>query len=95
MESITEKLKELNQKVALAVHQLKLLKEENELLVQENILLKENLSVQNEELKSFKNRDKITKIVSGVMGSEEKSAQLKHKLNEYIKEIDKCIAQLS
>lgn len=95
MDSITDKLYQLSQKVAHVVDQLDLLKEENELLVQENNLLKESLSSKNEELKNFKNRDKITKIVSGVMGSEEKSAQLKHKLNEYIKEIDKCIAQLS
>jgi 23S rRNA C2498 (ribose-2'-O)-methylase RlmM len=61
----------------------------------ENEQLKNQLFVQNEELKNFKNRDKITRIVEGVASSNENSARLKQKINEYIKEIDKCIAYLS
>ena len=64
-------------------------------LKNENLLLKKQMESQNEELKSFKNREKISKIVEGVTGSNEKGAQLKQKINEYIKEIDKCIAYLS
>ena len=64
-------------------------------LQKENLLLKNQAGSQNEELKSFKNREKISKIVEGVTGSDEKGAQLKQKINEYIKEIDKCIAYLS
>lgn len=94
METLENKLIDLNKKVASLIQKLNTTIEENELLASENSLLKESLEDRNEELKSFKNRDKITKIVSGVMGSEEKSAQLKQKINEYIKEIDKCIAHL-
>ena len=61
----------------------------------ENEQLKKTIQAQNDELKSFKNKDKIIKIVEGVTGGDEKSAVLKHKINEYIKEIDKCIAYLS
>ena len=61
----------------------------------ENEQLKNQLNIQNEALKNFKNRDKITKIVEGVASSNENSARLKHKINEYIREIDKCIAYLS
>lgn len=94
MEALENKLIELNRKVTFLVKKLNDTVEENELLNTENSLLKESLEDKNEQLKSFKNRDKITKIVSGVVGSEEKSAQLKQKINEYIKEIDKCIAHL-
>ena len=94
MESPEEKLNELSRKVALLINKLGQTMKENEALQKENIIFKETIKAQNEELKSFKNREKITKIVSGVMGSEEKSGQLKQKINEYIKEIDKCIAHL-
>lgn len=94
MDALENKLIELNRKVAFLIKKLNDTIEENELLNTENSLLKESLDDKNEQLKSFKNRDKITKIVSGVVGHEEKSAQLKQKINEYIKEIDKCIAHL-
>ncbi|MFT6053850.1 MAG: hypothetical protein ACJASP_000734, partial [Roseivirga sp.] len=44
---------------------------------------------------NFKNQDKITKIVNNTTVEREESTELKHQLNEYIREIDKCIAHLS
>ena len=85
----------IKSKIELLVDKLELSSFEIDELKNENLLLKKQMESQNEELKSFKNREKISKIVEGVTGSNEKGAQLKQKINEYIKEIDKCIAYLS
>lgn len=47
------------------------------------------------QLADFQNQYKIAKIVSSSTVEKEESAELKHKLNEYIKEIDRCISHLS
>ena len=57
--------------------------------------LKEVIGNQNEELKNFQNQLKISRIVSSMAESTRNSSELKLKINEYIKEIDKCIAHLS
>ena len=70
-------------------------KEENSALKMRNQELKEEVNHLNTRLSDFQNQDKITKIVSNTTVEKEESTELKHKLNEYIKEIDKCIAHLS
>jgi hypothetical protein len=63
--------------------------------IQENNTLREELERQNQDLKNFQNQDKISKIVSSMAEDTQKNTELKLKINEYIKEIDKCIAHLS
>ena len=62
MQSPEEKLNELSRKTALLISKLRQTMEENESLQKENAIFKETIKAQNEELKSFKNREKITKI---------------------------------
>jgi hypothetical protein len=86
---------QIEEKISLLVKKLELTQNELVLVLKEHEQLKNQLIIQNEEIKNFKNREKISKIVGGVTGNEEKGAQLKYKINEYIREIDKCIASLS
>lgn len=46
------------------------------------------------EIKNFQNRDNISKIVNTIAAESANSTELKLKINEYIREIDKCIAYL-
>lgn len=66
----------------------------DELLAKNNLLNKEILDLKG-QVANFQNQDKITKIVTNTTVEKEESTELKHKLNEYIREIDKCIAHLS
>ncbi len=94
-ESITN-IKDKVARIALCYeeeHQKNLvLQDENEKLRNENISLKEALN-------SFQNKEKLSKIVNSVVSEEETSkekvVELKRLINEYIKEIDKCIETLS
>lgn len=46
------------------------------------------------EIKNFQNRDNIAKIVNTIAADAADATELKLKINEYIREIDKCIAYL-
>jgi hypothetical protein len=61
----------------------------------ENEALKNIIREQNEEIKNFQNQEKITKIVSSIAEGTQNNTELKLKINEYIKEIDRCIVYLS
>lgn len=92
---LAEKLKGLRKQSMALVDAHQQLKREKENLIVQNASLKEDLAALGNQLTDFKNQDKITKIVSNTTVEKEESAELKHKLNEYIKEIDRCIAHLS
>lgn len=66
----------------------------DELMAKNSLLNKEILDLKG-QVANFQNQDKITKIVTNTTVEKEESTELKHKLNEYIREIDKCIAHLS
>lgn len=63
-------------------------------LQRENEELRQKLSTQQDELTSFQNKYKIAKIVDSMATGGDDSRELKEVLNNYIKEIDTCIAQL-
>ena len=69
--------------------------EESDFLKEENLRLREELKVLKSQLSDFQNQDKIAKLVSNTTVGQEESTELKQKLNEYIKEIDRCIEHLS
>jgi chromosome segregation ATPase len=57
-------------------------------------LLETQLEEKNQQIKNFQNQENIVKIVDTIAGNPANSTELKLKLNEYIREIDKCIAYL-
>ena len=61
----------------------------------ENQELKSNLRGRDEQLVNFRNQIKITKIVDNINPEDGSVSELKKKVDEYIREIDKCIAHLS
>ncbi|MBD1396685.1 hypothetical protein H9Q13_05860 [Pontibacter sp. JH31] len=62
---------------------------------QEEIKFMESLLEEKEQqIKNFQNQENIVKIVDTIAGNTANSTELKLKLNEYIREIDKCIAYL-
>lgn len=61
---------------------------------EENSQLQEKIKRKDEELNNFQNKFKISKIV-GHVAVNGNTAELKSKINEYIKEIDRCITHLS
>lgn len=61
-------------------------------LQSENLRLKNQIILKEEEVRNFHNQEKISKIVTSIADDTYRKTELKLKINEYIKEIDKCIA---
>jgi regulator of replication initiation timing len=94
-EEILSKLKQVESKLQQLIKEHSSLKKELKASIEENLTLKDSILRQNQDLKNFQNQDKISKIVSSMAEDTQKNTELKLKINEYIKEIDKCIAHLS
>ena len=93
-QSLRQELTSLERKVKLLLNEHILLKEELERVKAENLKLRTDMSSKNEKLDDFQNKIKISKIVGSMVADGEDTSDLKDIINDYIKEIDKCIAHL-
>ncbi len=94
-ETLKTNLNGLERKLQMLVGEHKSLKEQVQLLKQENQELKSGLRSRDEQLLNFKNQIKISKIVDNLNPEDGSSSELKKKVEEYIREVDRCIAYLS
>ena len=85
----------LERKILVLINEHKNLKEEVRGLKSENHNLKGAIKARDEQIASFHNQLKITKIVDNLNPEDGSVLELKRKVDEYIREIDKCIAHLS
>ena len=85
----------LERKLVVLLNEHKSLKHEVTGLKSENTELRQHLRQREEQLGSFKNQIKITKIVDNIHPEDGSVSELKKTVDEYIREIDKCIAHLS
>ncbi|MFY0624973.1 MAG: hypothetical protein JXR07_01680 [Reichenbachiella sp.] len=92
---LRSELNGLERKLVLLLSNHQKQKQEIEILKNEVKGLKSQLNEKDEVLSDFQNKDKISKIVNGVNANESNPTELGEVLDEYIKEVDKCIAQLS
>ncbi|SHN03594.1 hypothetical protein SAMN04488057_105357 [Cyclobacterium lianum] len=87
-----QRLERLSEQVE---HKVSRLEQENTALKNQLLDYKKKLSDQEEILDDFKNQIKISKIVRNIPVENRASAELKGRIDDYIKEIDKIIAYLS
>jgi regulator of replication initiation timing len=88
-------LNTLERKVQLLLNEFQLVKDELTHLKAENQELKLALKQKDERIKDFQNQDKISKIVGTIGKDEAETSEMREKIDEYIKEIDKCILHLT
>ena len=94
-EVLKANLNGLERKILVLLSEHKTLKDEIRSLKLENHELKSGLRARDEQISNFKNQIKITKIVDYIDPEDGSNSELKKKVDEYIREIDKCIAHLS
>jgi FtsZ-binding cell division protein ZapB len=94
-ELLKTNLNGLERKILVLVNEHKNLKEEAKALKRENQELKAAVKVRDEQIFGFHNQLKITKIVDSISPEDGSVSELKKKVDDYIREIDKCIAHLS
>jgi chromosome segregation ATPase len=94
-ELLKSNLSGLERKILVLINEHKTLKEELKSLKAENQELKTAIKARDEQIAGFHNQLKITKIVDNLNPEDGSVLELKRKVDEYIHEIDKCIAHLS
>ncbi|WP_113925632.1 hypothetical protein [Cognataquiflexum aquatile] len=92
---IHEELQRTEKLAAQVSRKLQQLEQDNKALVEESFLLRSKLEEKERALEDFKNQIKIAKLVNSIPVEEMESAELREKINNYIKEIDNIIAYLS
>lgn len=87
-------LNALERKLRLLLTEHAKLKDEISGYRSENEELRNKLADKENKLTDFQNKLKISKIVDNMAGEGEETTELKALLDNYIKEIDKCITHL-
>ncbi len=95
MSKILEAIHLLDDRLKTLLANYEFLKEENEILLQNASKLQLQLNM-NQQIIEDKNKDfELLKIAKTIDGSNNSTRETKLKINALIREIDKCIVQLS
>lgn len=93
--SLRSEFNNFERKFVLLINEHKKIKENLEILKRENLELKEIIKEKEVIIANFQNIDNINKIVNIMVEEQEDTTGLVDVINNYIEEVDKCIAQLS
>jgi hypothetical protein len=94
MEELELQVKRIHDKLQQVLRQREALVKENNKLRDELQQLRQSETDRIEQIEQLKQQAEILKVKKGEMPSEEK-ALLEKRLNQYIREIDRCIALLA
>ena len=95
MNNLATKINEITVKVQNLISFHRQLKDENIKLLVINKELAKTLEEQKNIFKNLGKKNKMLTLAKSISKSENNSNELKSKINEYIREIDKCIALLN
>ncbi len=93
-EELLLQLTQLEKKVYQMVVKTNSLQKQLETALDENINLREIVKNQKETIDNFQNQENFNKLVTSIVQGNEDKAGLKKKLDQYVDNIDKCIAFL-
>lgn len=95
MKTFETNIVRIEDKIKNLVKQLQLLADENTGLRLEVKELREQIDGQKNKIKDLDETNKIVKLADGIQSGIVDNEEAKMKINEYIREIDRCIAILS
>jgi phage shock protein A len=94
MSSVAGQLDSVLSKTARLIELCNALQEENDLLKQENGSVKAALDSAKSKTKDLEEKLRVLKLAKSIEGTSEKSLDIKQKINEFVREIDKCVVLL-
>ncbi len=94
MSVVAEQLVKVVEKTERLIELCAAMQEENELLKLENELLNTSLNAGKERNKELEEKLRVLKLAKTFSETNEKSLDIKQKINEFVREIDKCIVLL-
>ena len=90
MSSVAGQLDSVLSKAARLIELCSALQEENDLLKLENQSVKSALDTAKTKTKELEEKMRVLKLAKSIEGTSEKSLDIKQKINEFVREIDKC-----
>jgi len=94
MSSVAEQLDSVLQKTTRLIELCNALQEENELLKQENASVKSALNTSKLKNSDLDEKMRVLKLAKSIEGTSEKTLDIKQKINDFVREIDKCVVLL-
>ena len=94
MSVVAEQLVKVVEKTERLIELCAALQEENGLLKSENLALNTSLADGREKNKELEEKLRVLKLAKSFSETNEKSLDIKQKINEFVREIDKCIVLL-
>jgi hypothetical protein len=91
----SEELALLNKKLEELLDRYSDLRTKNKELKNENELLQRNLQERNEKIKQLEIKYERVKLSGALLGEGENAIEAKKKINELVREIDRCVALLN
>ena len=86
----------IEEKVSKLIKLYQSVQKEKEEILKENNKLKSDLSDKDESIKKLEEKIKLLRITKSVSTQDdERNKESRQKINEYVREIDKCIALLN
>ncbi|MBC8987328.1 hypothetical protein QG516_18260 [Pedobacter gandavensis] len=94
MSSVADQLNSVLQKTARVIELCNALQEENDLLKQENQAVKGALDNAKTQRADLEEKLRVLKLAKSIEGTSEKTLDIKQKINDFVREIDKCVVLL-
>jgi hypothetical protein len=94
MSVVAEQLVKVVEKTERLIELCAALQEENELLKLENQSLEVSLNVSRDKNKELEEKLRVLKLAKTFSETNEKTLDIKQKINDFVREIDKCIVLL-
>lgn len=95
MDSLQQRLQSVRGKVMRLVETNRLMAKELEVLKAENEQLKQTAELQKNALAELKDQNKMIKLAKEMSGGSDDHKALKMKINDLVRDIDKCIDLLN
>jgi chromosome segregation ATPase len=90
-----EELTLLNKKLEELFERYNNLRTKNKELKTENELIKQNLQERDEKIRQLETKYERVKLSGALLGEGENAVEAKKKINELVREIDRCVALLN
>lgn len=94
MSAVATQLLSVVEKTERLIELCSVLQEENELLKQENQSLNHLLNSGKDKSKELEEKLRVLKLAKSFSETNEKNLDIKQKINDFVREIDKCIVLL-
>ncbi|RYG48968.1 MAG: hypothetical protein EOO01_12940 [Chitinophagaceae bacterium] len=94
MSTVSEQLHSITQRTIRLIELCDALQVENDLLKQDNMRLRNNNSSADARIQDLDEKIRVLKLAKSIEGTSEKSLDIKQKINEFVREIDRCVVLL-